>query len=95
MFANVWRAPVTIKLIAVDTNRAPGGPVFESVTPADGLGVLGSRMTGAGFGGCTVSLAHKDSVGRVVAKLAEYTERFKLTPGVFILEGNREAGPVR
>lgn len=57
-------------------------------------GVLGSRMTGAGFGGCTVSIVHKDAVESLVAKLAEYTDRFNLTPGVFVLEGNLEAGPV-
>jgi galactokinase len=57
-------------------------------------GVLGSRMTGAGFGGCTVSIVHRDSVETLVDNLAEYTTRFNLTPGVFVLEGNLEAGPV-
>lgn len=58
-------------------------------------GVLGSRMTGAGFGGCTVSLVHKDAVKPLIDKLNnDYTARFDLTPGVFILEGNLEAGPV-
>lgn len=60
----------------------------------DTEGVLGSRMTGAGFGGCTVSIVHKDSVGSLVDKLAGYTARFNLTPGVFILEENLEAGRV-
>lgn len=58
-------------------------------------GVLGSRMTGAGFGGCTVSLAHKDAVDDLTKRLnADYAARFSLTPVVFVLEGNCEAGPI-
>ncbi|MCG8368903.1 MAG: galactokinase, partial [Proteobacteria bacterium] len=57
-------------------------------------GVLGSRMTGAGFGGCTVSVVHQDSVGLLVENLARYQTGFKLNPDVFVLEGNLEAGPV-
>jgi galactokinase len=57
-------------------------------------GVPGSRMTGAGFGGCTVSIVHTGSIETLVDNLAEYTARFNLTPGVFVLEGNLEAGPV-
>ena len=63
---------------------------------ANGIdGVLGSRMTGGGFGGCTVSLVHRDSVGVVVDKLAEYTDRFKLVPNLSVLERSLEAGPVQ
>lgn len=62
---------------------------------ANGIeGVLGSRMTGAGFGGCTVTLSHKDALETLKAGLLTYTNRFGLNPEMFVLQGNLEAGPV-
>jgi galactokinase len=57
-------------------------------------GVLGSRMTGAGFGGCTVTLIHMDAIETLSANLLLYTERFDLNPEMFVLQGNLAAGPV-
>ena len=57
-------------------------------------GVLGSRMTGAGFGGCTVTLIHTDAIETLRANLLPYTDRFGLNPEMFVLQGNLEAGPV-
>ena len=57
-------------------------------------GVLGSRMTGAGFGGCTVTLIHVDAIETLRANLFPYTDRFGLNPEMFVLQGNLEAGPV-
>ena len=58
-------------------------------------GVLGSRMTGAGFGGCTVSIVHRDAVETLTERVnTEYVSRFNLEPIASVLQMNLEAGPV-
>jgi galactokinase len=50
-------------------------------------GVLGSRMTGAGFGGCTVSLVRDDAVECFCRTVpAQYQERTGLEPSLYVTE---------
>ncbi|WAM35438.1 galactokinase [Caldicellulosiruptor acetigenus] len=50
-------------------------------------GVIGSRMTGAGFGGCTVSIVHKDAVEEFVRKVGEnYRAKTGLTAHFYTFE---------
>ena len=48
-------------------------------------GVLGSRMTGGGFGGCTVSLVRVDAIPHFIEQVGrEYTQKTGLTADFYI-----------
>ena len=50
-------------------------------------GVLGSRMTGAGFGGCAIALVHKDHIDAFKVNVAKvYTEEIGYAPSFYIAE---------
>ncbi|HLP72806.1 MAG TPA: galactokinase [Bacteroidales bacterium] len=50
-------------------------------------GVIGTRMTGAGFGGCTVSIVKKEEVKSFMEQLAKaYTEKTGLVPDFYLPE---------
>ncbi len=57
----------------------------EAVAAASGQpGVYGSRMTGGGFGGCTVTVLEREAVDRVSAAITHQLEsRFDKTPRFF------------
>jgi galactokinase len=58
-------------------------------------GVVASRMTGAGFGGCTVNLVERDAVGGLREAIQrEYPARTGRQPAVYAVEAAAGAGEV-
>ena len=58
-------------------------------------GVFGSRMTGGGFGGCTVSLVEADAVDAFVAEVgAQYEAATGLKSAIFACSPMQGVGPV-
>jgi galactokinase len=59
-------------------------------------GVIGSRMTGGGFGGCTVTLVSTEAVDEITATLgAEYEAKTGLKPHCFASRPARGAHVIR
>ena len=50
-------------------------------------GVIGSRMTGAGFGGCTVSIVEDNAIDEFIEKVgANYTARTGIKPDFYVTD---------
>jgi galactokinase len=57
--------------------------------------VLGARMTGGGFGGCTVNLVRRDRLETFRETVArEYTSATGLAPNIYVSEAGEGAGEV-
>jgi galactokinase len=58
-------------------------------------GCYGARMTGGGFGGCTVNLMAPDAVDRFGDQIrARYRERFRIDPAIFRCVPSEGAGEI-
>jgi galactokinase len=59
--------------------------MFEEALKIDG--VIGTRMTGGGFGGCTVSLVKDGAVDTFIEKVGKnYQEKTGLKPVFYVAE---------
>jgi galactokinase len=59
-------------------------------------GVYGSRMTGGGFGGCTVTLLRVEAAAGFRASIAQaYQKQFGVTPRIYSCEPSEGAGEVK
>jgi galactokinase len=60
-------------------------------------GVIGARMTGGGFGGCTINLVHADAAEAFKASVAaEYEKRTDIRPDIYVVsatEGVQAVAP--
>jgi len=56
-------------------------------------GCLGARMTGAGFGGCTVNLVQAEMAVSFAQRVAnDYREQLGIAPEVYVCQASQGAG---
>jgi galactokinase len=59
-------------------------------------GVYGARMTGGGFGGCTINLVAKERVAEFKQIIStEYEQSMKLKPEIYVCEASNGAEEIR
>jgi len=64
-------------------------------TALDIEGVYGSRMTGGGFGGCTVTMLETGAVARFRDAISRaYEKQFRITPQIYACKPSAGAGEV-
>ncbi|HEV2800778.1 MAG TPA: galactokinase [Pyrinomonadaceae bacterium] len=69
--------------------------LVEIATSLQGT-TLGARMTGGGFGGCTVNLVRRDRLESFQETITrEYTSATGLAPNIYISEAGEGAGEIR
>jgi galactokinase len=68
--------------------------LVNAALPLDG--VLGSRMTGGGFGGCTVTLLHTEAAADFREAIVKaYQSQFGIAPQIYSCEPSQGAGEVK
>ena len=96
--------PETMGKLMVDSHRSLRDDYEVSIPELDFLvdtslhidGVFGSRMTGGGFGGCTVSLLRAGAAARFADQIARaYEHEFNRIPDVYDCRPGRAAGEVK
>ena len=71
----MWSPHAYAKIKNIDTSEAWKVP-----------GVMGSRITGGGFGGCTVSIVKDGAIDDFKEKLsAEYKKNFDMEPEFYVV----------
>jgi len=58
-------------------------------------GVLGARMTGGGFGGCTVNLVKENKVAEFEREIFKrYREKTGISPEIYVCQAGKKAGKI-